>query len=118
MRQPFNVNMLAQVAAVAALGDETSYQHMLISTREGITYISSGLRELGCAPYPSQTNFILADVKCDADRLYDAMLYEGVIIRSMASYGLPTCVRISVGLEEENIRCLNALGKCLDMMER
>jgi histidinol-phosphate aminotransferase len=118
VRQPFNVNMLAQIAAVAALDDEKSYQNMLNSTREGLAYLSDGLREFGCAPYPSQTNFILVDVKCDADSLYDAMLYEGVIIRSMASYGLPTCVRISVGLEEENVRCLNALEKCLKMMER
>jgi len=118
VRQPFNVNMLAQVAAVAALGDEKAYQHMLDSTREGINYLSGGLRKFGCAPYPTQTNFILVDVKCNADKLYDAMLYEGVIIRSMTSYGLSTCVRISVGLEEENIRCLNALEKCLGMMER
>ncbi len=113
VRQPFNVNKLAQVAAVAALGDTEFYETTLQRTREGMAWLRNEVKKLGCTPYPSQTNFFLIDVKGDAAALYEAMLYKGVIIRSMKPYGYSNVIRITVGTEEENYRFIRALGDCL-----
>lgn len=113
VRQPFNVNQLAQIGALAALEDEEFYQQTLQRTREGLNYLQAEVDKLGCKSYPSQTNFFLIDVKGDATVLYEAMLHKGVIIRSMKSYGYTDTVRITVGSEEENQRFLTALSECL-----
>lgn len=113
VRQPFNINQLAQVGALAALQDEEYYQQTLSLTAKGIMYLSDKVDELGCKSYPTQTNFFLIDVKGSADDLYQKMLYEGVIIRSMSAYGFETFVRVTVGTEEENNRFLKAFAKCL-----
>ena len=68
------------------------------------------MRKLGCAPYPSHTNFFLIDVRGDATRLYEAMLYKGVIVRSMKAYGYPDFIRITVGTAAENQRFVSALA--------
>jgi len=113
VRQPFNVNQLAQVGALAALEDEDFYQHTLRRTRQGLNYLQAEVEKLGCKSYPSQTNFFLVDVQGDATLLYEAMLHKGVIIRSMKPYGYTDMVRITVGSEEENQRFLVALSECL-----
>jgi histidinol-phosphate aminotransferase len=113
VRQPFNVNQLAQVGALAALLDEEFYQQTLRRTRDGLNFLQKEINQLGCKSYPSQTNFFLVDVQGDATALYEAMLYKGVIIRSMKPYGYEEMVRITVGSEEENNRLVNALSACL-----
>ncbi len=113
VRQPFNVNQLAQIGALAALQDEEFYQQTLRRTREGLQYLQDEVEKLGCKSYPSQTNFFLIDVQGDATALYEAMLYKGVIIRSMKPYGYTDMVRVTVGREEENNRFLAALSACL-----
>ncbi|MDO8948419.1 MAG: histidinol-phosphate transaminase [Desulfocapsaceae bacterium] len=113
VRQPFNVNQLAQIGALAALEDEEFYQQTLRRTREGLNYLQDEVEKLGCKSYPSQTNFFLIDVKGDATVLYEAMLHKGVIVRSMKPYGYTDMVRITVGNEEENNRFLAALSACL-----
>ena len=113
VRQPFNVNQMAQVGALAALEDEEYYQGTLDRTQKGRDYLSQEVGRLGCVSYPSHTNFFLIDVKGNADKLYEAMLYKGVIIRSMSAYGFENCIRVTVGTEEENNRFLGALGDCL-----
>ncbi len=113
VRQPFNVNRLAQVAAIAALEDTKFYQKTLQGTREGMAWLRREVEKLGCVSHPSQTNFFLVDVKGDAAALYEAMLYKGVIIRSMKPYGFENVIRITVGTSEENQRCIAALGECL-----
>lgn len=114
VRQPFNVNQLAQVAAVAALDDTEFYEKTLQGTREGMAWLRKEVEKLGCITYPSQTNFFLIDVKGDAAALYEAMLYKGVIIRSMKPYGYSHVIRITVGTDEENYRFIRALTQCLD----
>ena len=64
-------------------------------------------------PYPSCTNFFLIDVQGDATALYEAMLYKGVIVRSMKAYGYPYFIRITIGTEAENQRFVTALQNCL-----
>lgn len=113
VRQPFNVNQLAQVGALAALQDEQFYRQTLRRTREGLNFLQEAINRLGCQCYPSQTNFFLVDVRGDATALYEAMLYKGVIIRSMKPYGYGEMVRITVGSNEENDRLVSALAACL-----
>jgi histidinol-phosphate aminotransferase len=113
VRQPFNINHLAQTAALAALTDEEYLRQTLDKTRRGREYLREEVKKLGCTSYPSQTNFILIDVKMDAMRLYPAMLEKGVIVRPMNPYGFPDCIRINVGTDEENTRFLVVLAECL-----
>jgi histidinol-phosphate aminotransferase len=113
VRQPFNVNHLAQTAAMAALNDEEYLRQTVEKTRRGREYLREEVKKLGCTSYPSQTNFILIDVKMDAIRLYQAMLEKGVIVRPMNHYGFPDCIRINVGTDEENRRFLSVLAECL-----
>ena len=114
VRQPFNMNSMAQVAALAALDDRDYLKQVLKITWEGMDGLTAGLKGMGCRPLPSQTNYILVDVGKDADVIYKQMLKTGVIIRSMASYGFPTHIRITIGLPEENKRCLAALKEALE----
>ena len=113
VRSPFNVNKLAQVAAIAALGDTEFYEKTLKGTKEGMEWLQKEITLLGCVCYPSQTNFFLVDVGGDAADLYEAMLYKGVIIRSMKAYGYNNMIRITVGTMEENQRLLTSLAECL-----
>ena len=113
VRQPFNVNLPAQVGALAALGDDDHYQKTMTLTSEGIAWLSQEVEKLGCKAFPTQTNFFLIDVKSDGKKLYEAMLHKGVIIRPMAAYGYPSYIRITVGLPEENQRFITALATTL-----
>jgi histidinol-phosphate aminotransferase len=113
VRQPFNINLLGQIGALAALEDTEHYQKTLAETSMGREWLSREVELLGCRAYPSQTNFFLIDVRGDATRLYDAMLYQGVIVRSMKPYGFPDFIRITVGTKQENQRFVRALATCL-----
>ena len=113
VRQPFNINQMAQVGALAALTDEEYYQLTLDRTAKGLTSLSQEVDKLGCKSYPSETNFFLIDVQGDADKLYQAMLYKGVIVRSMSAYGFKNFIRVTIGTEEENNRFLSSLADCL-----
>ncbi len=113
VRQPFNINLPAQAGALAALEDQEHYQNTLRRTREGREWLSREVERLGCVPYPSHTNFFLIDVRGDATVLYEAMLRQGVIVRSMKAYGYPDFIRITVGTREENQRFAGALAFCL-----
>ncbi len=112
VRQPFNVNALAQAAAVAALGDESYVDDSRALNRKGLAQLHKGLAALGVPSVPSHGNFVLAKVG-DAARINHALLLQGVIVRPVASYGLPEYLRISVGLPEENERFLQALQSAL-----
>jgi histidinol-phosphate aminotransferase len=112
VRQPFNVNSLAQAAAIAALGDATYVEESALSNREGMRQIEAGLAKLGVAFVPSHGNFLLVNVG-DGARVYAALLRDGVIVRPVANYGLPAFLRVTVGLPAENERFLAALGRAL-----
>jgi histidinol-phosphate aminotransferase len=113
VRQPFNINLPAQAGALAALDDTAHYNHTLRATAEGRAWLHQAVAALGCTPYPSHTNFFLIDVCGDATQLYEAMLYKGVIVRSMKAYGYPNFIRITVGTTAENERFVAALAECL-----
>jgi histidinol-phosphate aminotransferase len=113
VRQPFNVNTLAQVAALAALDDTHYLQRTLEINREGMRQLSEALERLGLKYIPSVANFVCVDVGRPAAEVYEALLQDGVITRPLAGYGLPRHLRITVGLETENARLITALEKAL-----
>lgn len=113
VRQPFNVNSLAQVGGVAALADDEHYHMTLKKSRDGIAWLSREVEKLGCRPMATHTNFFLIDVKGDGRKLYEHMLYQGVIVRPMQAYGYPNYIRITVGRADENQRFIGALAGSL-----
>jgi len=113
VRQPFNINSMAQVGALAALSDEDHFQRTIRDTASGMKYLQQKLQEMGLPVYPSHTNFFLFDVKKEAKAIYEGLLRKGVIIRPMTAYGFPTLLRVTVGTEEENKRFLGALQDVL-----
>jgi histidinol-phosphate aminotransferase len=112
IRQPFNVNTLAQVAALAALDDEEHVERSRRTNREGMRFLEVGFTRLGLAYVPSQANFILVRVG-DGEQVYEKLLRQGVIVRPVAGYGFPEHVRVTVGTSEENRRFVDALRKAL-----
>ncbi len=114
VRQPFNANSLAQAAALAALDDREFVSATLRLVRDGLSYLFEGLDGLGIEYLPTQTNFFLIRVPLGARKTYELMLREGVIVRSMESYGLDEYIRINVGLPEENERFIMTLKKVLE----
>jgi histidinol-phosphate aminotransferase len=112
LRAPFNVNSLAQVAALAALGDDEHVERTRRNNRAGMAYLRDSLTELGFECVPSWANFILVRVG-NALRLYDALLRLGVIVRPVPVYGFPEHLRVSIGLPEENERLVRALRQVL-----
>lgn len=113
VRQPFNINSLAQAAATAALDDKDFLEKTLEVTREGFDYLYGEFAKKGLDAIPSHTNFILVDVKKPAQEVYEALLKKGVIVRSMVGYGLKTFIRVTAGLPDENERFVEALKRVL-----
>lgn len=111
VRQPFNVNAVALAAATAALKDPEHVRRAVAVNRQGMRQIVQGVQRLGWRSIPSVGNFVCVDLGRPADRAYEHLLREGVIVRPIASYGMPNHLRITVGLPEENERCLKALEK-------
>jgi len=112
VRQPFNVNAVAQWAALAALEDEAHVRRSLDLNREGMQYLKKEIAQLGLEQVPSQANFILMRVGNGND-VFQRLLVQGVIVRPMAVYDLPEYVRVTVGTMEENRKFIDALKKSL-----
>ena len=112
IRQPFNINSIAQAGALAALEDTEHVRKTRANNADGMRQVSQGLGELGLEYIPSAGNFILARVG-DGKRVFDEMQKLGVIVRPMGGYDLPEWVRISIGTPKENARCLAALKQVL-----
>ena len=113
VRQPFNVNHLALVAACAALDDEEFIQRSREVNAAGLEQLGAGFERLGLEYIPSFGNFITVRVGAEAARIYREMLAEGVIVRPIAGYGMPEHLRVTVGLPEHNARFLAALERAL-----
>ena len=109
VRQPFNVNGLGQAAALAALGARDHVVRSAETNAQGLAQLRAGLTEFGWTVGPSAGNFVLADTSVPAGPWYEGLLQCGVIVRPVASYGLPRHLRITVGLPAQNNRLLQAL---------
>ncbi|MGD9611305.1 MAG: histidinol-phosphate transaminase [Kiritimatiellia bacterium] len=112
VRQAFNVNAMAQAAAVAALADDAHLDATRQMLREGRKQLMAGMRALGLDPVESVTNFILFPFN-KAAGLTAALTKRKVIVRPMAGFGLPDYVRVSVGTAKENAQYLHALSEAL-----
>lgn len=113
VRQPFNLNRMAHDAAVAALDDEAFLQQTLDLNKHGILWLRQQLSELGLTSYESHANFVLFEAPRPADALFQQLLHEGVIVRSMSSFGLPRHIRVNTGTQDENEFFIAALKRVL-----
>ena len=109
VRQPFNTNRLAQVAALAALQDDDHVQRSLGSNEEGKSMLCSAFQELGLKYLPTQTNFIYVDVGRPGQDIYSRLLKQGVIVRHIEGRHL----RVTIGLPEENRQFIEVLKQVL-----
>ncbi|MGB5451503.1 MAG: histidinol-phosphate transaminase [Sedimenticolaceae bacterium] len=113
VRQPFNVDSFAQAAALAALQDQDYLRRSVELNRRGMQQLLEGVRRLGLDFIPSAGNFLTIDLGRDAGPVDRALLRLGVVTRPVANYGLPNHLRVSIGLEHENARFIDALERVL-----
>jgi histidinol-phosphate aminotransferase len=113
VRQPFNVNSLAQVAALAALQDQAFIERTIELNRAGMSQLVQGVEQLGLGYIPSAGNFVTVDFARDAASIDQALLQRGCITRPLANYGMPNHLRLTIGCEEENARLLASLREVL-----
>ena len=109
VRQPFNVNAIAQAAAAAALDDREFARLCVERTRSGLRRLEAGCAALGLEFVPSESNFLLVRVG-DGARVFDALLHRGVIVRPLEQYHLPEWIRVTAGTPEQNERFLRELA--------
>jgi histidinol-phosphate aminotransferase len=105
-RHPFNLNVLAEVAALAALDDREHLEATLRTNREGMAYLRRELGALGIESWPSEANFVLAKPGPDTAQ---QLLHKGVIVRPLGGFGMPEYVRITIGTAEQNEALVKAL---------
>jgi histidinol-phosphate aminotransferase len=112
VRQPFNVNSIALAAATAALDDTGFVRESFELNRSGMRQLTGAFARLGIEYIPSHGNFVSFRVG-DAALVYQKLLRAGVIVRPIASYGMPQHLRVTIGLEAENARFVAALEQAL-----
>jgi len=112
IRQPFNINLLAQTAALAALDDAKHVRKTRQNNFAGLEFFERAFRDLKLEIVPSHANFILVRVG-EGQKIFKAMQKQGVIVRPMGGYQLPEWIRISIGTPQENERCLGVLKTAL-----
>jgi histidinol-phosphate aminotransferase len=113
LREPFNVNSIAQAAAVAVLGDESYYRNIAKDVEAQRQYLYRSFESMDIKYEVSFTNFILIHVGGDSSQVASALLKKGVIIRDMAAWGLKGYIRVSIGSASENKRFIKTLGEIL-----
>ena len=117
VRQPFNVNSVALAAAEAAIADTEHVARSVEVNHHGMRQLTETFDRMGLPYIPSAGNFVSVDVGRPAGPVYEALLAEGVIVRPVEAYGMPSHLRVSVGLERENRRFLSVLHKVLERGE-
>ena len=113
VREPFNVNSLAQAAALACLEDKTYYQKVAREIKKQKEYLYKKIKGLGVTCKESVTNFILIDLKKEAKPVSDGLMKKGVIVRDMGPWGLKSFIRVTIGTEKENNKFIQALKEVL-----
>jgi len=112
-REPFNVNSLAQRAALASLEDREHLERTVQLTHEGKAYLMHHCERLGLRCVSSQTNFVLMEVGPQASEVAERLLERGIIVRDMRAWGLDRYLRVTVGLPKENKRYVKELKRIL-----
>jgi histidinol-phosphate aminotransferase len=113
VRQPFNLNSVAQAAARAALDDTAHLAAAIQVNRDGMRQLTAACEKLGLDYIPSVGNFICIDVGRPGGAVYEGLLRAGVIVRPVANYGLPNHLRVTIGTIEQNARFIAALTRVL-----
>jgi len=113
VRPPFNVNRLAQVAAIAALDDDVHVEESRKVNAEGKAFLASELERLGMEPVPTQANFILFRFDTVVEGLSGKLLEKGIIVRDGAALGFPGFIRLTVGMPEQNRAVVAAIEQIL-----
>lgn len=110
---PFSVNRFAQAGCAAALEDREHWRRCVSLIRKGREYLLRELRALDCELPQSQANFVMLRPPCSAQALYEHLLAQGILIRSLVPAGLPDWLRVTVGTEEECAAVVGAVGAFL-----
>ena len=113
VREPFNVNSVAQVAALASLKEKAYYKEILKIINKEKAYLYKNFEKMGLSFVDSVTNFILVNVRRDSFDVFQKFLTKGVIVRDMGFWGLDTFIRVTVGTPKENKRFIKALKEIL-----
>jgi len=113
VREPFNINILAQIGAEAALDDKTFLKKTLSHVEIEREYLYAAFRKMGLEYVRSATNFIIVNVGKDCKEVFNALLKEGVIVRDMKAWGFDTFIRVTVGTKPENRKFITALKKVI-----
>ncbi|HOW35877.1 MAG TPA: histidinol-phosphate transaminase [Candidatus Omnitrophota bacterium] len=113
VREPFNINSVAQAAALACLKDKAYYEKLLRTIKAQRKYVYANLKKMGLSFVESVTNFILIDVRQNSFNVSQALLKKGVIVRDMGFWGLDTYIRVTVGKPQENQRFIRALKEIM-----
>ena len=114
VRQPFNINSIAQAGALAALDDQGHLARTRANNALGLEYLQHSFRSLGLEFIPSHANFVLVRVG-EGQRVFEEMQKLGVITRPMGGYHLPEWIRVTVGTPNQNARCIVGLKKVLSL---
>ncbi len=113
-RDPFSVNLMAQIAGVAALADREHVEKTRELNRAGQEYLYRELERMGLGYLPTQSNFILIDTGRPSRPIFQSLLRRGVIVRQTDSFGLPNHIRVTIGRPEDNRRFIDALEEALE----
>jgi len=117
VREPFNVNAMAQAAALEALNDEEHLKKSRQLVNESRKHLTEGFAGLGVKPVPDQANFCFVDIKVDSREAFQALLKQGVIVRTGDIFGFPTYLRITYGTIEQNNKLIEALKNVLNELQ-
>jgi histidinol-phosphate aminotransferase len=111
VKLPFEPSTPAQAAGIGALGDKEFLHRSLEVNARGIKYLTGGLEDLGLTVVASQANFVMVPLPSeqDATRVFEELIAQGVVVRPLKGFGLPHCLRISTGLDEDNKFCIDAM---------
>lgn len=115
VREPFNVNTLAQIAAIAAVEDQAFIADCKQKNRAGMEQFHQFCKEYNLDYYPSQGNFILIDFKIDGNEVFQYLMEKGFIVRSGKALGFPTAVRVTVGTPEQNDGVIAEMKQLLEL---
>lgn len=120
VKLPFEPSTPAQAAGIAALADKEFLHRSLELNARGLRLLATSFREMGLTVAPSEANFVMVELAGErqAQQLFLDLLVQGVVIRPLKSFGLPRCVRISTGTDDDNQRCVDAMWKVLSTMKR
>ena len=113
MRTAFSVSVLAEAGAIAAMRDEAHIRLSLERNAEGVEFLTPKLREMGFRVVPTSANFIYLETTDDPSRLAHRIQNEGCIVRSLAPWGVPNALRISVGTPDQNRVLMTAVTRAL-----